>query len=362
MVKLQSRIENLLQATENWLNTNNPYLERAKIKTVEQGYSNAFDVQFAINVLKETINRDALEAWIEQAGISDVQNGVGQNIMCLHAGNLPLVGLQDVLAVLLSGARYTGKISKKDPYLLPTFLNEIKKTEAWSDIDVQWAHNLRDFEGMQSDAILFAGSENSIPGVMQSLDNLELNQTNPEKLIRTAHFSIACLSDTSTDSLKDLVDGMLRYSGQGCRSVAGVISPDPLSNVEGKLKELAHQFWESNPQHQKPQTKLRQQFAYNKAIENSQVWLEDFLIHEGVADNPADFTCFWVQGDGQTTADLASQFGEKIQSIYATDMDTKIPGYAKKTEPLSTAQEPPIYWKPDGVDTLNWLCTDKSKS
>src|SRR5699024_7994675 len=116
MTKLQDRYEDLLLAIKRWLHSGNPYLERAKQETVQQCYFSEPDVQFAVDTLKETLNRDSLKTWIEQSGLSDEHDARGQNILCLHAGNLPLVGMQDILAVLLSGARYTGKISRKEPY------------------------------------------------------------------------------------------------------------------------------------------------------------------------------------------------------------------------------------------------------
>lgn len=356
MVKFQNRLEFLLQAVKNWLHTDNPYLEQAKKKTVAKGYFNASDIQFAIDTLKKTINRDALEKWVEQSGLTDNKDVHNQNVLCLHAGNIPLVGIQDVLAVLLSGAKYTGKISRKDPYLLPALLHEVKKTEAWDSTNVQWSHRLDDFEGMTNDAILFSGSKESIPGVMNSLDCLNLNQPKTEILIRTAHFSLAYFSDNSPENIRDLTRAILRYGGKGCRSVAGVISPFSLDDVAEKITYSARKFWDDNPQHQKPRAKLRQQFAYNEAIEHSQIWLNDFLLQVGIPDFPMDFTCFWVQGDEQMAAEVATQFGEQIQSIYVTNKRIKIPAFSKKTELLSTAQQPPIYWKPDGVDTLVWLC------
>jgi hypothetical protein len=354
--KLQDRLKSLLSAIENWLHSDNPYLKNAKQKTVEEGYFNASDVEFALNTLKKTINRKALEEWVDLGGLADNCDARGQNELCLHAGNIPLVGIQDVLAVLLSGASYTGKISRKDPYLLPVFLNEVKKTSDWGSANVQWSHQLRDFEGMRDDCILFSGSEDSIPGVMKSLNHLNLKQLETRLLARTAQFSLAYFTDDTPENLRNLTEAILRYGGKGCRSVAGIISPFSLDEKAEGLAHSAQKFWKDNPQHQKPPEKLRQQFAYNKAVKHSQVWLQDFLIQEGVPDFSMDFTCFWVQGREQEAARLAKQFGKQIQSIYVTNNETKIPGYEGKTEMLSNAQQPPIFWKPDGVDVLRWLC------
>jgi hypothetical protein len=355
MTNIETRIVKLLEPTENWLSKDNHYLMDAIDRTVQEGYFAFHDVKHALNAIEKSINKTALEEWVERAGLDKKNDVEQQNVLCLHAGNLPLVGFQDAFSTLLSGARYTGKISRKDPYLLPTFLNEVKKTDMWTDVDVQWSHRLDDFEGMQNDALIFAGSEESVPGVMESIEKYSLATDETRYLIRTAHFSIAYLDRQDKRSMKDLVEGIFRYSGMGCRSVAVVVSSFSLDEIKCELTDYIESFWLDNPQHKNPAPKLKQQFAYNKAIERSQAWLDDFLLQEGGLEMDQDFVCYWVKGNEQKVADLAEQFGGELQSIYIPHPDIQIPGYEQRTEYLSDAQQPPISWKPDGVDTLAWL-------
>src|SRR5699024_2778474 len=177
-------------------------LMEAAGRTVAEGYFGEHDVRFALQALKKSIDREILIQWVERVGLTTKNDTSGQNVLCLHDGNLPLVGFQDALAVLLSGARYTVKISRKDPYLLPTFLNEVKKTDLWGSIDVQWSHHLDDLEGMQNDAILFAGSGQSVPGVMEAINKLSLSTADTRFLIRTAHFSMAYFDEKSASHVE----------------------------------------------------------------------------------------------------------------------------------------------------------------
>lgn len=357
MSDIQQRINTLLQAIKNWLSDDNLYLKDAIDRTVWEGYFSFEDVQFAIEAIRESVSPQAVEEWIERAELSDERDASGKNVLCLHAGNLPLVGFQDAFATLLSGARYTGKISRKDPYLLPTFLNEVKKTGMWSDMDVQWTHRLDDFEGMPHDKILFAGSESSVPGVKEAIEKKELAHQNTRFLIRTAHFSMAYLDQNDEESLQDLTEAMLRYGGKGCRSVALVISPFSLDEVRGELTDYVKSFWLENLQHQTPPPKLKQQYAYNEAIERSQLWLEYFLLQEGGLELDQDFVCYWIKGDESKVTKLATEFTEQLQSIYVMDEKVEISGLNQQTELLSVAQQPPISWMPDGIDTLEWLIT-----
>lgn len=355
MADLLTRIDTLLNVFDNWLADENEYLTQAIVRSVEEGYFSFTDIKYALNSLRKNLNKTALDEWAVRSGISDERDADGQNVLCLHAGNLPLVGFQDALAVLLSGARYTGKISRKDPYLLPTFLNEVKKTETWSSMDVQWSHRLDDLEDMQNDTILFAGSEESVPGVVEAVEAFNLKKTDTRFLIRTAHFSMAYLDNQDKKHMEDLVEGIFRYGGKGCRSVAVVVSPFSLDQIKCELTDYLETFWLDNPQHEKPKPKLKQRFAYNKAVERSQAWLDDFLLQEGGLELDQDFICYWVKGDEQKVSELAGEFDEQLQSIYITHPDISIPGYEQKVEFLSDAQNPPIYWKPDNIDVLKWL-------
>lgn len=355
MSDIQKRINMLFEATQNWLSDDNLYLKDAIDQTVREGYFSFEDVNFAIDTIKKSVSRSGLEAWVDRAGLDEESNYSGKNVLCLHAGNVPLVGFQDAFATLLSGARYTGKISRKDPYLLPTFLNEVKKTSMWSDIDVQWTHRLDDFEGMQHDAVIFAGSESSVPGVNEAIEKLSLAHENTRLLIRTAHFSMAYLDTKDEQALEDLTEAIFRYGGMGCRSVAVVVSPFRIGEIREELVEKVKQFWFDNPQHQYPFPKLKQQFAYNEAIERPQLWLEYFLLQEEGLELDQDFICYWVPGDESTVVSLAEQFDGQLQSVYVTDSESAIDGLEQQVEVLQNAQQPSISWRPDGVDTLVWL-------
>lgn len=355
MSDIEKRMETLLDAAGNWLQNDNAHLMKAIEKTVDEGFFSFPDIKFALQKLKENINQTALEEWVHRTGLEDGCQAKGQNVLCLHAGNLPLVGFQDALAVLLSGARYTGKISRKDPYLMPSFLNEVKKTERWSSMDVQWSHRLDDFEDMQNDAVLFAGSEESVPEVMEAIENFNLKKEHTRFLIRTAHFSMAYLDRKDSKHMKDLTEAIFRYGGKGCRSVAVVVSPFSLDEIKCELTDYIESFWLDNPQHEKPKPKLKYWFAYNKAVERPQAWLDDFLLQEGGLELDQDFLCYWVQGEEQKAAELANQFGDQLQSVYVPHPEVEIPGFEEQIEFLSDAQNPPIYWKPDGTDVLGWL-------
>lgn len=353
-MELDKRINDLVNALDSWLSSENEWLNDAANRTVEEGYFGEQDVRFALRTVRRTCNETALRDWADRAGLSENEKE-GSPVLCLHAGNLPLVGFQDALAVLLHGSRYSGKISRKDPYLLPTFLNEVKKRDGWSDRDVQWTHRLDDFEGMRHDAVLFSGSEKSVPPVRRAVDRLKLADDSTRFLIRTAHFSMAYIDRRDKRTMEDLTEAILRYGGKGCRSVALVVSPFSLNEIKCELTDYIESFWLENPQFAQPEPALRYRWAYNKAVQRPQAWLDHFLLQEGGLELDQDFICYWIEGDPSDASELAERFGEKLQSIYIPHPELEIPGYGERTELLTDAQRPPIHWRPDGVDTLKWL-------
>ncbi|WP_020401758.1 acyl-CoA reductase [Gracilimonas tropica] len=343
------RITKISQTLKNWLNPKNPVLQKAIQQTVEEGLFSMEDVEFQLNVLRENVENGEIQEWIKRAGLNDRQNAKGEKVLCLHAGNLPLVGFQTALGVILSGAGYYGKLSRKDPYLLGSFLKEMQNLKL--DQQIKFSTDLNAFQQLNADAVVFAGSETSVPQVKNKISKLKAALKEANYIIRTAKFSIAYLDEWNEQVKCELTEAMLRYGGKGCRSVALVVAKFELDEVKEELLSEMQEFWEKNPQHQKPQPELKYQYAYNKGIQRNQLWLEDFLIQETDEFPETNFTVNWVRGDEEKVRSLRMNFGNVVQSVYTTGAEIN----GLKTEPLSKAQKPPLWWKPDGVDVVRIL-------
>ncbi|WP_421775243.1 acyl-CoA reductase [Gracilimonas sp.] len=346
---LRKHTECVREAADKWLNPENYALQEAIQKTVDEGLFSRQDIELQLSVLRENNQNNEIEQWVNRSGLTDQQHAKGKKVLCLHAGNLPLVGFQTALGTILSGADYNGKLSRKDPYLLGSFLDEISK--AGLDQHIQYTTDLSDFKGLQADKVIFAGSEQSVPDVKAKVTDLNAAKDEAEYIIRTAKFSIAYLNDWNESVKQELVEAMLRYGGKGCRSVAVVVVDFGLEMVKEELEDSIKQFWKSNPQHLKPAPDLRYQYAYNEAIQRKQLWLEDFLIQESEELPETEFTVHWVQGGEEKVRQLKTQFGKKVQSVYTVSKGTS----GIKTEELAKAQRPNLWWKPDGVDLVEEL-------
>lgn len=346
---LKKHTECVRKAADKWLNPENYALQEAIQKTVDEGLFSRQDIVFQLSMLRENIHNNEIEQWVNRAGLSDQKHAKDNKVLCLHAGNLPLVGFQTAVGTILSGADYYGKLSRKDPYLLRSFLDEIAKSGL--DQHIQYTTDLSDFKSLQAYKVIFAGSEQSVPDVKAKVTDLNAAKDEAEYIIRTAKFSIAYVEDWNESVKQELAESMLRYGGKGCRSVAVVVADFGLEKVKEELEQAVQEFWKDNPQHQKPTPDLKYQYAYNEAIQRKQLWLEDFLIQESEELPENEFTVHWVQGGEEKVRQLKTQFGKKVQSVYTAA--NEIAGI--ETEDLAKGQRPNLWWRPDGVNVVEEL-------
>lgn len=352
MKKIENHIQNISNAISDWLQPDNRELKHAIDQTVEENLFSFEDIRHQVLHLKESLKEENLLQWARHSNLKQNSLG-GKKVVCLHAGNLPLVGIQDFLAVLLTGGIYFGKISKKDPYLLPTLFTVCQK-HGLMRAGV-WSVNLEELGNTEGDFVLFAGSELSAPKVDEKLSRFSIAKPDAPKLMRTAHFSIAFITDNKPSTMEDLTEAVFRYGGAGCRSVAIVIAPFHLDSEKCTFTDYIESFWLKNPQHEKPTPALFHRYACNKAVGIPQAWLDDFLIEEQVIDPTEKFLLYWVKGDEKKLEEIVNEFGKGLQSIYSTgDFIHKKTGRFE-IEDLSAAQTPPAWWKPDGVDSIVWL-------
>ncbi len=349
---VQHRISELQQAVDEWLSPDNQVLKKAIDRTVEENLFGFEDIKYQIRTLKKTLKRSEFERWTDQAGLDEVV--IPKNILCFHAGNLPLVGVQDILSVALSGHYYMGKLSRKDPWLPDSLLRILQKKNL---INGRWSTSLQELtvENTQADGLLFSGSSNSVQPVLDSLINNGMASDKTPVLLRTAYFSIAFIEDDHPDTFEHLSNAVLRYAGKGCRSVGLVVAPFSLASKKCDFTDYAEIFLMNNPQHQKAPPSLYHRYAYNKAVGIDQAWLDHFLIEETTAEPDEPFILHWVKGDRNMLRNLTKKYRDRLQTVYVKDPSVDIDGLPVQTELLIDAQRPPIWWKPDGTDPLEWL-------
>lgn len=338
----EARIQLILTAKQIWLFDEQEALKANIEKTVLLGFERS-DIMHSLRWIKEICTEENLRKWCyESANESKVKGGI--TVIFLHAGNLPLVGFQDVLISILSGVRYNGKLSRKDPYLLASFIDVINRLE--SSLELRYSVDLSTFENLNADGLIFAGSDKGVNAILDKALEIKCIHAQTSIYLRTAHFSLAYFNRFLDSDWEDLAESILRYNGAGCRSVAIIVSSSDLNFSSCNLNDYVESWLLKNKQEEKV---LPQHIEYYKSYYESigiktQIW-NSALIVETIPQRLISGLVYWIKGDEETINRLQLRYGKAIQAIYGVGNQTDL-------EPLYKAQFPDLNWKADGIDLL----------
>jgi len=372
--QISERIARICDGVDAWLSNEGGILDITVDRTATEGLFPRHDVMHMLKQISATVTPQALQDWVDRVdrgtstGTMPSPSAQIPKVLCLHAGNLPLVGLQDIIATLLSGAIYYGKLSRRDPWLADGLLRLLR--ERLPDQLGGWASQLEEIRKVEADKVLFAGAESSVEVVKQRIRELGLASAQTRFLTRSARFSMAWLDEKDFQSdhvrlSKYLIEAMMRYEGRGCRSLAVVVARRSLSEFAGSLTDAAKIFVRKNrPSHYRnPGASYWRSYLKSTGKEvydmGSQIITDD---HE--LTGREDVIC-WLTGNKEDVVRLARQFGPQLQQVYVNagreelSQNSAAPPLSDvpeiRLEPLSEAQSPPIDWQPDGIDVLAWL-------
>lgn len=232
MFKMEARIE----ALEKWGRfmaqsyTGTPDPELAKIhEHFDQPWQRALreaelynpwftqeNLRHALETWGGTLTRPQLEAWVAQYPELQKSQQTPQKVAIIMAGNVPLVGMHDLLATLISPHHALIKPSSDDERLWPVLLQVLVALEP------QFAPEIRLAEGQirKFDAVLATGSNNSARYFHYYFGKYP-------HIIRRNRSSVALLDgQESPEELKALGEDVFRYFGLGCRNVSKVYLPE----------------------------------------------------------------------------------------------------------------------------------------
>jgi len=412
---MKQRATKISEAIAAWLSNEDGLLEQSVTRTIEAELFPYHDVAHMLDQVAQSVTGTTLTRWTEKAD-SNIRNHI---TLCLHAGNLPMVGLQDLVATLLSGGCYYGKLSRKDPWLMDGLLRVIRKRLP-AQVG-QWHVQMDELAGIRADNILFAGSEGSVKAVTRRCHHQNLADANTRFLYRTARFSMAWLTEQDFDSqcrlrpnvCRLLIEAMLRYEGRGCRSVAVIVAPHQLMASADVLQEGIERFHEKNPPSRAETPGAGYWKSYLRSMERPVIEAGPLTLTDDPEMAGREDMISWLS-DSETESkvrDIAQKFGRQLQQVYVTDpakyqsgetgsgesqsgetgssesgLGESQPGKTRfeatqsgktasgkevftgdgpvagflRLDYLRCAQSPPIDWQPDGVDVLEWLQSESS--
>lgn len=276
------------------------------------------------------LKAEHVDTWIAPYNLPE-ETSHSKIIGVICAGNIPLVGLHDLLSVLISGHSAKIKLSTSDNLLIPAICKILTTLEPGFEQRISFTEKLNGY-----DAVIATGSNNSAR-------YFEYYFSKVPHIIRKSRTSIAVLDGNETPAeLQALGNDIFDYFGLGCRNISKIFIPKNYS-----LNTLFEAIYPFNPiiNH----NKYANNYDYNKAV-----WL---LNQENLLDNGF----ILLKEDERLASPTASLFFEYYDNPESVDERLKkdkseiqcIIGHGYLD--FGSAQNPMLWDYADGVDTMQFL-------
>jgi hypothetical protein len=291
----------------------------------------------AMHNIGRSLQPGSLDAWHSTyaSRVKTSQDPV--NVGVVMAGNVPLVGFQDFIAVLSSGNRFIGKLSSDDRHLVPflagrliDYYPELKSYITFTE------DRLKDF-----DAVIATGSNNTAR-------YFEYYFGKYPHIIRKNRNGVCILTgDESAEDFSRLAEDIFLYFGMGCRNVSKLYVPADYS-FDGLLKALTvyEETLDIN--------KYKNNYDYYKSIYliNGVPHLDNGSVlvtpHEGISSPPSVLYFEEYENLAQMNDRLRS-LADQVQCIVS--VANEINGAMSP----GSAQKPGLSDYADGIDTMDFL-------
>ena len=187
-----------------------PFVKAIEKATIENGWFRREECIHAISCWGKALEKLNIEKWLAPYALTENQST--KTIALVLAGNLPMVGFHDILAVWITGNTALIKCASKDKVLIPFIINN---TPLFKSMSLFTEEKLKNF-----DAVIATGSNNAARYFDYYFSKFP-------SLIRKNRNGVAVLNGKETKAeLESLGRDMLQYFGLGCRSVSKLYLPN----------------------------------------------------------------------------------------------------------------------------------------
>ena len=276
------------------------------------------------------LNHDVLLAWLDPYKLISTINS--KSVLVVMAGNIPLVGFHDLLAVLISGHRVVIKMSTNDNLILPVIVDKLISISPGFRKKIEFIGKV---QKRKFDAVIATGSDNSSK-------YFEYYFADSKNIIRKNRRSLAILTgDESSKELEGLSYDIFSNFGLGCRNVSKLFLPEDFD-----MDLLFQEFYRyrSVLMHKK----YANNYDYNKTlflmgkhefIENGFLLLKE----EESLFSPVSVLYYEFYSDRHVVDEFIEN-NNQLQCVVS-----------KGHVPFGHSQNPDLWDYADGVDTINFL-------
>ena len=288
-------------------------------------------IKQSLSAISTWLSEEAISAWLETY-VEGLENQKKETVAVIMAGNIPLVGFHDYLAVLLSGNNLIAKLSSEDPLLLKFVHHQLTEIESDFKDTVEFTESR--MAGF--DKVIATGSNNTSKYFEQYFGKYP-------NIIRKNRSSVAVLSgDESEKDFFELGRDIFSYYGLGCRNVSKLMVPKEY-DFDGFFRAMM------NFDKVGENSKYVNNVDYNKAILliNRHKFLdggtlllkEDQSLHSSVGILNYEF-----YDSKDQVESFINKESNAIQCVVGKDYI-----------PFGEAQQPGLMDYPDGVDVMEFL-------
>ena len=297
------------------------------------GWFTQENLLFALKQWSLALSKDTLEHWLSNYDLSKNQT---KRVALILAGNIPLVGFHDLLAVLITGNTAIVKLSSNDKLLLPLIVDYLVFLNPNFTDSVQFTEErLTGF-----DAVIATGSNNTAR-------YFEYYFGKKPNIIRKNRNSVAILTGKESEQeLAALGEDIFRYYGLGCRSVSKLFVPKGYNFDRFFTAQFPHN--QIINQH-----KYANNYDYNKAVylmSEFNILDNGFLMLKEDASYASPIaTIFYETYD--TQEGIKQRIASDKEAIQCVVSDGLFPNEIA----FGKTQTPELWDYADGVDTVEFL-------
>ena len=291
----------------------------------------------ALKGISSMLDEQVLQEWLGAYELKPPSTGMERTVGLVLAGNIPLVGFHDLMAVMASGHKVLAKASTKDDRLI----RKVAEILAFIEPVLEKRIRFTDDKLSHMDAVIATGSDNSAR-------YFEYYFRNIPHIIRKNRNGVAVLTgEESKEELKGLGEDIFTYFGMGCRNVTKLYIPESydLKILLGVLDQFQALY-----QHHKYGNNVdyyRSIYLMNRVpiLDNGVLLLKE----DSAIASPVGVVFYERYSDIDRVQKDLEQHNQEIQCIVSTSPeieDAILPG---------TTQTPMPWDYADGVDTIKFL-------
>jgi len=289
------------------------------------------NIIYSTNQLRNSFfNEEKLNEWLSDYDFRSLSK---KTVGLVLSGNIPYVGIHDVLCTYLSGHTSLVKLSSKDEILMKYLVHSLYS------IDIEVKDSLKIVDRLESfDAVIATGSNNSaryFNSYFKSYPNI----------IRKNRNGVAVLNGQETEEeIIALGNDMFRYFGLGCRNITKLFLPSGY-DIPSLINHL--QFYNQIKDHHKFKNNFDYQYSIHLLNQIEHYNGEFFILRENeeILSPISVFNYSFYKNEEELESSLTEK-NDEIQCIV---------GNGKGYIPFGQAQNPVLSEYADGIDTIEFL-------